>query len=314
MPDKCKLCDSTLDSAPLAKGGCVEYVCPNCGRFLFTDTLIEDFAHYFNDNEERKSILSHSIFKMQDRGEIPQISTYVVESILSLKTVLNAFEQAENLILWVGDHTVYPGKTCGVLKFDLRAKIGAVDFRGVEFILNSMIKKGYIDCENLINYNAMLTLTYNGWEQYHEIKKGIVESRKAFMAMPFGVKIIDDFFLNCLKGAVSDTGYHLEKLDDNPQAGLIDDRLKVEILTSKFVIVDLTNGNNGAYWEAGYAEGLNKPVIYTCEKSYFKEKKTHFDTNHYHTIPWSPSSYEESANKLKATIRATLPDEAKLED
>ena len=38
------------------------------------------------------------------------------------------------------------------------------------------------------------------------------------------------------------------------------------IRDAKFVIADLTHDNNGAYWEAGYAEGLGKPVIYICEK------------------------------------------------
>ena len=33
-----------------------------------------------------------------------------------------------------------------------------------------------------------------------------------------------------------------------------------------FVISDLTHDNSGAYWEAGYAEGLGKPVIYICEE------------------------------------------------
>ena len=31
------------------------------------------------------------------------------------------------------------------------------------------------------------------------------------------------------------------------------------------------------YWEAGYAEGLEKPVIYTCEKNKFNSEKTPFD-------------------------------------
>jgi len=35
--------------------------------------------------------------------------------------------------------------------------------------------------------------------------------------------------------------------------------------------------NPGAYWEAGYAEGLGKPVIYTCEEAKFVEA-SHFDT------------------------------------
>ena len=101
---------------------------------------------------------------------------------------------------------------------------------------------------------------------------------------------------------------------DRPKAGLIDDRLRVEIQTSRFLIADLTHENAGAYWEAGYAEGLGKPVIYTCEKAKFEEQKTHFDTNHHLTVVWDADNLSEAADELKATIRATLPGEAKLTD
>ena len=63
------------------------------------------------------------------------------------------------------------------------------------------------------------------------------------------------------------------------------------------MLVDLTHDNSGAYWEAGYAEGLGKPVIYICEQTKFDSAKTHFDTNHSTTIMWSASSPEFSTSR-----------------
>jgi nucleoside 2-deoxyribosyltransferase len=80
------------------------------------------------------------------------------------------------------------------------------------------------------------------------------------------------------------------------------------------LIADLTDDNEGAYWEAGFAEGLGKPVIFSCEKAKFEEKKTHFDTNHHLTVKWDKNSPQDAAEELKATIRATLPDEAQMTD
>jgi nucleoside 2-deoxyribosyltransferase len=80
------------------------------------------------------------------------------------------------------------------------------------------------------------------------------------------------------------------------------------------LIADLTHANNGAYWEAGYAEGLGKPVIYRCNRAVFERERTHFDTNHHLTVIWDPAAPTEAAEQLKATIGATLPDEAQLED
>ncbi len=132
--------------------------------------------------------------------------------------------------------------------------------------------------------------------------------------MKFGDPNLDNVLEKVFKPCVRQTGFELFRLDDVPSAGLIDDRLRVEIQASDFLIADLTHDNLGAYWEAGYAEGLRKPVIYTCEKEKFEKEKTHFDTNHHLTIVWDKNSPEAAGKYLKATIRATLPQLAKQED
>ena len=134
------------------------------------------------------------------------------------------------------------------------------------------------------------------------------------MAMQFGDPNLDTMVDKWFKSAVKDTGFELRRVSDAPKAGLIDNNIRIEIQTSRFVLADLTHDNHGAYWEAGYAEGLGKPVIYTCEVSKFTKEKTHFDTNHHHTVTWDFANPEAVVQALKATIRATLPDEARLED
>ena len=134
------------------------------------------------------------------------------------------------------------------------------------------------------------------------------------MAMKFGDADLDELLGSFLKPAAKRAGFDLFKLDDRPKAGLIDDRMRVEIRASDFVVADLTHDNLGAYWEAGFAEGLGKPVIYTCERSKFEATRTHFDTNHHLTIVWNLSDPEQAGRQLTETIRATLPHLAKLID
>ncbi len=121
----------------------------------------------------------------------------------------------------------------------------------------------------------------------------------------------------CAPQAISTpTGFVLHRLDDpdRARAGLIDDHLRVEIRISRFLIADLTDDNRGVYWEAGFAEGLGKPVIYTCEKSIFDSGKTHFDTNHQQTLKWEKDRLSAFEQDLKNMIRATMPGDAKLTD
>jgi hypothetical protein len=106
------------------------------------------------------------------------------------------------------------------------------------------------------------------------------------------------------------TGFTLKKLTDEQPAGLIDDQIRAALLSARFVIADLSHGNLGAYWEAGYAEGLGRPVIYTCEKSAWDMKTPHFDTNHLVTVIWQKAQSATAGALLSATIRATLRTEA----
>ena len=46
---------------------------------------------------------------------------------------------------------------------------------------------------------------------------------------------------------------------------------------------DLARG--GVYYEAGFAQGLGLPVIFTCQKDCVE--KLHFDTNHYNHLVWT---------------------------
>ena len=141
-------------------------------------------------------------------------------------------------------------------------------------------------------------------------------ARIAFMAMQYEDVVLDKMFDDCFSPAVENTGFELRRLDRHPKAGLIDHLLRVEIRNARFLLADLTHHNRGAYWEGGYAEGLGKPVIYLCEKSVFddEKKRPHFDTNHCQTVVWEEENIEECARQLKATIRATLPGEAKQAD
>ena len=161
---------------------------------------------------------------------------------------------------------------------------------------------------------AHVTPTFQGWDWYESLRRGGGTYHKAFMAMKFGDADLDKVVDTVFRVAVEQAGFHLVRLDDTPRAGLIDDRLRVEIQSSDLLISDLTHDNLGAYWEAGYAEGLGKPVVYTCEKAKFEAEKTHFDTNHHLTIVWDKGAPQAAGEALKATIRATLPELARQQD
>jgi nucleoside 2-deoxyribosyltransferase len=115
-------------------------------------------------------------------------------------------------------------------------------------------------------------------------------------------------YKNGLRQAVADTGFELRIVTQ--KAGHIDAIVEDEIRRCRFLVADLSNANAGAYWEAGLAQGLGKPVIYICREGI----QTHFDTDHRQTVRWELNKISETAARLKAVIRNTLLGDAKQED
>src|SRR3546814_20854700 len=112
-----------------------------------------------------------------------------------------------------------------------------------------------------MNGSVSLTPALAGGDGYETLKRGAASGVTGFMAMKFGDPELDDLIENHFRPAVSKTGFVLRRLDDVPKAGLIDDRMRVEIKSSRFLIADLTHANNGAYWEAGYAEEIGRARV-----------------------------------------------------
>ena len=139
------------------------------------------------------------------------------------------------------------------------------------------------------------------------------------MAMKFGDALVDAVFSDHIRPAVAATGFELRTVaGDHKTAGSIDNRMRVEIRTSRFLVCDLTHGNRGAYWEAGFAEGLGRPVFYVCRRDVLEDRKhidhPHFDTAHQLITAWAPERIDADMQELKSVIRNTLPAEAKMED
>jgi len=284
------------------------YECPNCGNYLIDRVLKTSELPRLRPTEQ--AMLSNLIWERQTSSNVPfEIRSGHLDAMRELAP-FGPREQLDRLVLHLGRSQRSPGAFEELPYGCLRAKIGAVSNDDERFIVNAAKNEQLVDT-SLSHMRAWeIGLTMRGWLRFEELQRGAVVSRTAFMAMPFGNPEVTHIVDSVFRPAVDETGFTLKKLDDDPKAGLIDDKIRVDIRLSRFLIADLTGANLGAYWEAGYAEGLGKPVIYTCSRSHFDEQKPHFDTNHCTTVIWDAENTKEAADNLKATIRNTFPAEA----
>lgn len=291
----------------------LRFQCPRCGNYEITGTAASMLESHERDDPYKRAVLSHAVRKMQRGQPWPSVDSKNLDRLLD-GTLPTPHEQADNLILYLGAQLERnPGARWNFEYHEAAGVIGALDKHAVLYVAGELEKSGLIE-GGLSQGIATVRPTLDGWGRYYELTRATVESNVAFMAMPFNDDLLDRVFRECFKPAVAQTGFQLRRIDEEPSAGLIDNRLRVEIRRSRFMIAELTHNNSGAYWEAGFAEGLNRPVIYTCERVRFEKSGTHFDINHCQTVLWDENDLEDAAESLKATIRATLPDQAIQED
>ena len=302
---ECPICGTDCEGGP-TNGDAHWYKCPNCGSYSIAGTALSCLERL---DHKARAVLSHGVWMRHSKGRPLELhSGHLKEA--EKGSLPSPAERLDLYILFLGDSQGdSPGKGRSWETSNLRGKIGAATTDDVAFVNKAAEQKGLLDSDATMATSGG-RLTLEGWEYYRELKKGKAHGRTAFMALSFRnpevVKMVDEVF----RPAVEETGFRLKRVDDDPPAGLIDNRMRVEIMTSRFLIADLTDGNQGAYWEAGFGEGQGKPVIYTCSKPYFDKNKTHFDTNHCQTVLWDADDPDKAAEDLKATIRATLPFEA----
>jgi len=269
----------------------------------------------------RRSRLSH-ILRRQQRaaGGYAGIPLDALDSWRLDAPLPAAIEQLDSLILAVGDKQRSPGEPTETPVDALAAWLGDAitpdaPNRGLNWLVNQSEAKNIFEQRPGAGAgNWQLSLTMPGWRRYEELKLGRAESRTAFMSMQFGDSEMNKVVDTCFRVAVGRAGFELRVATDKQTAGLIDDQMRVAIRTARFILADLTHGNSGAYWEAGFAEGLGKPVIYTCREAEWNHRKTHFDTNHMVTIVWRADDLGAAVERLVNTIRATLPEEATMTD
>jgi hypothetical protein len=86
------------------------------------------------------------------------------------------------------------------------------------------------------------------------------------------------------------------------ETGKIDDEIIMEIRRSRFVVADFTGERCNVYYEAGFARGMDIPVIWTCKKG----DKLHFDIRQYNCLFWQTDAFQEFSEQLHRRIEALL--------
>jgi nucleoside 2-deoxyribosyltransferase len=107
-------------------------------------------------------------------------------------------------------------------------------------------------------------------------------------------------YLEAIWPALTEVGYKCERMDMQEHTDPIDDKMMADIRRAKFLVVDLPEHRQNVYFEAGFALGLGKKVIWLIRAD--QMDTNHFDVRQYNFIDWKADDLPARKERLKNRI------------
>ena len=283
----------------------------------------------------QKACLTTWLIEERKKDFIPLLTKKSLEDTLIFKPIKST-EKAEKILQflakrknpWESIIVLRSGRgmdTNNIFLFPESESEGIEEIQKILFYLES---GGYIEIENTNMYHSV-RLTLEGKIATEEVTNE--DSDIGFIAMWFARKKDISFdekkemgdtmnkVWKAIENGIIKAGYKPVRIDNIEHNKQIDDEIIANIKRARFVVADFTYGNEGArggvYYEAGFAQGLDIEVIFTCHKDMIE--KIHFDTRQYNHILWTEKTddteykdynLEEFTKKIAHRISATIGD------
>lgn len=311
--DQCPLCNREKFSILSTENDVYSIDCRICGVFRIHKSLNPE--EYSSDlyllsgwtreraekNKDPLTILPNEINPSEDG--------ITVEGILSLPAIPRTIDESVIKLLdavrrksgFFGDEISIAGSYDYTLAYLEHVKRAHFDFRyPIHKLLEQVIGQGWIRLCG--PEKSRYEITVEGLRQIEKAKEFVPQSTDCFVAMKFGDKLLDKAYTDAMIPAIEEAGYKPIQMAFEEHNNNIMDEMVACIRKCRFVVADLSFQNQNVYFEAGFAQGLGIPVIYTCHEYHVEQIK--FDTQHTNQIRWT--EIEDLRVKLKNRILATI--------
>jgi hypothetical protein len=281
--------------------------CPRCGEYE-TEGKQADSAIYDLTNE-LKCALSCAARQASEAGQRLQITESNAADLAVPHLRTRVVDNIDKLLQLIAIRSKRPGGAWTDLNIesDLRL-IDCHSAREFVYYLDWAQAGGFIDPyenENFRGQGIHLSLTMKGWDRVQPLPRPGGIPGRCFVAMWFSDNT-RAAYEGGIEPAISQAGFNPIRIDMKEHNNEIPDEIIAEIRNCQFMVADFTGQRAGVYYEAGFAMGLGRPVIWCCRND--EVGKLHFDTNHENHIGWETP--EELKTRLYRRIRATILEQA----
>lgn len=302
VDDRCPICHGGGCQSRRDAGG-VGYIatCELCGEFRYLDfnSLIQT-----TQNGLSWHALSCAARQAWESGQRLVVLPEKVEEIIRSHGSASVTENLERLLRYLGSKLRRPSE---VLRIDPETTFTVIDAEtsaDFRIYLDWLQSDGLIAAPNQIGVShSDVSLTKAGWarRQAPVSQKGGTPGT-CFIAMWFDPAMTEAYDIGILAAVEADCGFKALRIDRKEHNNQITDEIMAGIRSAEFMVADFTKHRHGVYYEAGFARGLGREVIYCCQKDSFEGR--HFDTSVISHVVWAEPP--ELRTKLAARIRATI--------
>ncbi len=296
MPDQdpCELCGTLVDPIGGAGWPGIQQRCPQCGEFKLDRTGMATIRRV---PQPDKAKLSGWVRDQNILGEIPNLSDERIQHVIA-SPMPSIGQRADRLLSYAIRRQQKLSDTFTIIDPALISVTYSTDADELQYLVEYLKDNGLIKHQGM---GGITEITPAGHMHYEELQADQPLSAQGFVAMWFHATM-HDAYTGGFEVGVRDAGYDPLRVDSVEHVGKIDDEIISQIRRSRFVVADFTGQRGGVYFEAGFALGLNLPVVWTCHQNDING--LHFDVRQFNCIDWTEPP--ELAERLQKRIEAVI--------
>jgi hypothetical protein len=310
----------------------VVYECENCGVFTLEERAKAGVRHRSADERFRIACLLYERRLLGSKGVVGLVDDALAYEggevqklfdIIGLDELILRFPKARDMIdrglLNLSRGVVHPMDTMEYKWLELGLRLFA-NKENVHTALRYLQQMELVDLSGETRGSVYVTVTPRGWERIDGLSQKTGISRRAFVAMWYDNSMAD--IEKAIRNAIEAEEFECRIIKNVEHNNDICDEIVAEIRRSRFVVADFTAGccrecsdcerkttcrdmvrsRGGVYFEAGFARGLEIPVIWTVSKAQIEQ--VHFDVRQYNFIVYETP--EDLTGRLRSRIASTI--------
>lgn len=307
MPRYCPVCGQEVpEDSARTESHSVRFKCRVCGEYCLSERAhqgLGESAYYGVVTQPRLAdnhhLLSAVIRERYERACKHEVFIPDFDEVRAAAIPLDdPFEAVDRILLYVARSASRVGDEVQLFPENDYPIGFARDAREFENLIGLGVQVGFLQVQEHLRARP----SPDGWRRLTQLRIREVDPDSAFVAMRFS-EDLQDMYAQGIEPALRSTGFRSIRADLIEHNGKIDDRIIADIRKSFLVVADFTGHRQNVYFEAAFALGLGRHVIWMCRDSDIKE--AHFDTRQYNHVVWRNAA--DLQERLRNRIEATIP-------